>query len=56
MWVLAHDQIEYICGCEHLECHGLLVLCYAYLQEVVVKTIQVTLNDVHMLSTLFQFY
>ena len=32
---LTHDKIEYINGCERSECHGLLVLCLVYLQEVV---------------------
>ena len=35
MRVRTHDTLEYIGGCEHSECHGLLVLCQAYLQEVV---------------------
>ena len=35
--VLRHDEIEYINGCEILECHGLVVLGYAYLKEVVFK-------------------
>jgi hypothetical protein len=33
--VLTHDEIESINGCEILECHGLMVLCEVYLQEVV---------------------
>ena len=44
MRVLTHDKIEYINGCEHLECHGLPDLCQAYLQEVVLKTVQVTMK------------
>ena len=35
MRVLAHDRIEQMNGCEHSECHGLPVLCKAYLQKVV---------------------
>ena len=36
MRVLTHDKIEWINGCERLECHGFpVVLCQAYLQEVV---------------------
>jgi hypothetical protein len=35
MQVLTHDRIEPTNGCECSECHGLLVLCLAYLQEVV---------------------
>ena len=35
VWVLTHDAIEYIDGCECLECHGLLVLCWTYLPKVV---------------------
>ena len=35
MRILTHDQITYINGSEHLECHGLLILCWTYLQEVV---------------------
>ena len=31
-----HDRISFeSTNCEILECHGLLVLCYAYLQEMV---------------------
>jgi hypothetical protein len=35
MQTLTHDTIEYINGCELSECHSLLVLCEAYLQEMV---------------------
>ena len=44
MWVLVHDKIEQTNGCERSECHGLLVLCEAYLQVVVLKTVQVTVQ------------
>ena len=33
--VFTHDNIKQINGCERSECHGLPVLCWAYLQEVV---------------------
>ena len=35
MQVLIYVKIEQINGCECSECHGLLDLCRAYLQEVV---------------------
>ena len=35
MCVFTHVKIEQINGCEHSECHGFLVLCLTYLQEVV---------------------
>jgi hypothetical protein len=35
MWVLIHDEIECINGCECSECRDLPVLCSAYLREVV---------------------
>ena len=35
MQVLTHDKIEWMNSCEHLECHGLPILCQVYLQEVV---------------------
>jgi hypothetical protein len=35
MQVLTRDKIGQINGCERSECHGLLVLGQAYLQEVV---------------------
>ena len=39
MWVLTHDKMEWINGCERSECHGLpMVLCLAYLQEMVLKS------------------
>ena len=37
MWVLTHDTIEYINGCECSESHSLLVWCQAYLQEAVIE-------------------
>ena len=37
MWFLTHDKIDWINGCERLECHGLPVLRQACLQEVVVE-------------------
>ena len=37
MLVLTHDKMEQINGCECSECHGLPVLCWAYLQEVVLE-------------------
>jgi hypothetical protein len=37
MRVLTHDSIEWINGCEHSECHGLPLLCWVYLQEMVLK-------------------
>ena len=33
--VLTHNKIKQINGCKCSECHGLLVLCKVYLQEVV---------------------
>ena len=33
--VLTHDKMKWINSCERLDCHGLLVFCYACLQEVV---------------------
>ena len=33
--VLTDDKIEWINGCERMECHGLPILCQAYLQVVV---------------------
>ena len=44
VWVLTHCEIEAINGCECLECHGLPVLCCAYLQEGVLKVVQVTMK------------
>ena len=37
MRVLNHVKIEYINACERSECHGLPVLCQAFLQELVLK-------------------
>jgi hypothetical protein len=34
-WVLTHDKLWWINGCEFYECHGLLILCWVYLWEVV---------------------
>ena len=34
MRVLTHDKIEYTNGSEQSECHGLPLLCWAYLQEM----------------------
>jgi hypothetical protein len=37
MRALMHDKMEETNGCECSECHGVSVLCYAYLHEVVIE-------------------
>ena len=46
MRILVHDIIEQFNGCEHVECHGLAVLCKAYLLEWhgLLKIVQVTMK------------
>ena len=46
MRVLTHDKLESINGCERLECLGLPVFVLGYLQEVVLKIVQVTMKHV----------